>query len=121
MDIGNPCEPTPCGPNSQCRVIGTQPACSCLLNYIGRPPNCRPECTTNSECANNLACKNEKCINPCSGLCGFNAICTVVNHNAICTCLPGYIGDALTSCQLPPPPSKEYKQKACSIHIKTLS
>lgn len=105
--IENPCEPTPCGPNSQCRVIGTQPACSCLPNYVGRSPNCRPECTTNSECANNLACKNEKCINPCSGLCGSNAICTVVNHNAICTCLPGYIGDALTSCQLPPPPSKE--------------
>lgn len=98
----NPCVPSPCGPNSQCRIIGDQAACSCLVNYVGRPPNCRPECTTHSECANNLACQNEKCINPCPGSCGLNAICTVVNHNPACSCLPGFTGDALIACEAPP-------------------
>lgn len=99
----NPCDPSPCGPNSQCRVIGSQPACSCLPNYLGRPPNCRPECTISTECANNLACQNEKCVDPCPGSCGDNAKCTVVNHNSVCSCLPGYIGDPFVSCSLAPP------------------
>uniref|UniRef100_A0A8D8QWV8 EGF-like domain-containing protein n=1 Tax=Cacopsylla melanoneura TaxID=428564 RepID=A0A8D8QWV8_9HEMI len=47
----NPCYPSPCGPYSQCRDIGGSPSCSCLPNYIGAPPNCRPECVMNSECA----------------------------------------------------------------------
>lgn len=100
---GNPCIPSPCGPNSQCRVIDTQPACSCLPNFIGRPPNCRPECINDSECPNNLACKNEKCRDPCSGSCGVNAQCTVINHISVCSCLQGYSGDPLTSCLLVPP------------------
>lgn len=102
-EIVNPCDPSPCGPNSQCRVIGTQPACSCLPNYIGRAPNCRPECTLNAECPSNLACVNEKCRDPCPGACATFAKCTVVNHNAVCSCLPGYIGDASSSCTLAPP------------------
>lgn len=100
----NPCIPTPCGPNSQCRVVGDQAACSCLQNFVGRPPNCRPECNNDSECPNHLACKNEKCKDPCPGVCGLNAQCTVVNHRAICSCFPGYTGDPSTSCSLPPPP-----------------
>lgn len=108
--VENPCDPSPCGPNSQCRVVGSQPACSCLPNYIGRAPNCRPECTTNSECANNLACQNEKCRDPCPGTCGQNAQCTVVNHNPICSCLPGYEGDPVTVCNLIPP-SKDHSNK----------
>lgn len=99
-ETGNPCIPSPCGLNSQCRVIGTQPACSCLPNFIGRPPNCRPECVNDSECPNNLACKNEKCRDPCPGSCGDNAQCTVINHNSVCSCLQGYTGDPLTSCSL---------------------
>lgn len=104
----NPCVPTPCGPNSQCRVVGSQPACSCLQNFIGRPPNCRPECISDSECPNHLACLNEKCSSPCPGLCGINAQCTVVNHKPICSCFPGYTGDPSASCNLPPPPRKNY-------------
>lgn len=46
----NVCIPSPCGPNAECRVVGENPACSCLPNYNGSPPNCRPECTINSEC-----------------------------------------------------------------------
>lgn len=97
-DDGNPCVPSPCGPNSQCRVIGSQAACSCIQNYIGRPPNCRPECTINAECQSDKACMNEKCIDPCPGACGHNAICKPINHNAICTCTVGYEGDPLKQC-----------------------
>lgn len=105
-EVGNPCVPSPCGPNSQCRVIGSQAACSCMPNYMGRAPNCRPECTSNAECTSNLACKNERCIDPCPGSCGSNANCKVVLHNPVCTCIIGYVGDPFTQCSLLPPPRK---------------
>lgn len=95
---GNPCIPSPCGPNSACRIIEKLPACSCLPNYIGRSPNCRPECSINSECSSNLACINEKCSDPCIGSCGMNSICTVVKHNPVCQCLSGYSGDPFSIC-----------------------
>lgn len=94
----NPCVPSPCGPNSQCRIVGDSPVCSCLPNYIGRSPNCRPECTINSECPANLACINEKCADPCPGSCGLLAQCAVTNHRPICTCPFGYTGDPFSNC-----------------------
>lgn len=101
MDIpsGDPCVPSPCGPNSQCRVVGSTPACSCLPNYVGRSPNCRPECTISPECPGNLACFNEKCLDPCPGSCGSHAHCTVVNHIPLCTCDSGYTGDPFKQCR----------------------
>lgn len=96
----NPCIPSPCGPNSECRVHGDSPACSCSLNYIGTPPNCRPECTINPECPSHLACINQKCADPCPGSCGSNAQCSVINHTPICTCITGYTGDPFTGCLL---------------------
>lgn len=95
---GNPCVPSPCGPNSQCRVVGNTPACSCLTNYVGRPPNCRPECTINAECPGHLACLKEKCTDPCPGSCGAHATCTVVKHAPQCACEPGYTGDPFAGC-----------------------
>lgn len=94
----DPCFPSPCGPNSQCRNVNGIPSCSCLPTYIGAPPSCRPECTINSDCPSNQACIREKCISPCPGLCGISAQCSVINHTPICTCLDGYEGDAFTSC-----------------------
>lgn len=94
----NPCIPSPCGPNSQCRVVNDSPSCSCLPNYFGIPPNCKPECTINAECASNLACIREKCVDPCPGSCGISAQCAVVNHIPTCTCTEGFIGDPFTRC-----------------------
>ena len=74
-------------------------ACSCLPGYIGTPPNCRPECLIHSECASNLACIDEKCRDPCPGACGFSAECSVIMHNAVCRCQPGYQGDPFTGCR----------------------
>lgn len=95
---GNPCVPSPCGPNSQCRAIGDSPACTCLPNYVGRAPNCRPECMISAECPANLACINEKCSDPCIGACGQHTTCTVLNHNSVCRCISGYTGDPFSSC-----------------------
>lgn len=62
---------------------------------------CRPECVVSSECPLNKACINEKCADPCPGTCGQNARCNVVNHNAICSCSPGYTGDPFVGCSEP--------------------
>lgn len=100
-DPGNPCEPTPCGPNSRCLVsIEGYATCSCLPNFKGAPPYCQYECVINSDCPQNKACLNHKCTNPCVGTCGVSAICETINHNPICSCQSGYEGDPFTSCYL---------------------
>lgn len=94
----NPCNPGPCGPNSQCREINGQAVCSCVPSYIGSPPLCRPECVLSSECPINQACSNQKCRDPCPGTCGINARCEVVSHNPICSCPPQFSGDPFIRC-----------------------
>lgn len=94
----NACFPNPCGPNSQCREGNGQAICSCLPNYIGEPPSCKPECLLSSDCASNKACINQKCVDPCPGPCGQQAECRVFNHNPICSCRSGFTGDPFTRC-----------------------
>lgn len=94
----NPCEPSPCGPNSICQNLKDSPSCSCMPEFTGVPPNCRPECTSNSECPNHMACIKNKCADPCQGACGANAQCRVVSHTPNCICLPGYTGDPFVNC-----------------------
>lgn len=96
--IQNPCNPSPCGPNSHCRNIGGSAVCACVPGYIGAPPSCRPECITSSECPLTKACINQKCMNPCIGTCGIKAKCEVINHNPICSCPIQYTGDPFTRC-----------------------
>lgn len=43
-----------------------------------------------------------KCADPCPGSCGVNAKCHVLNHNSICTCLEGFIGDPFAICNIKP-------------------
>jgi len=94
----NPCSPSPCGLNSQCRELNGQAICSCLPTFIGTPPNCRAECTVSSDCPVNRACKNRKCADPCPGICGINARCEVINHSPICSCNAGFTGDPFVTC-----------------------
>lgn len=96
--VMNPCVPSPCGPNAQCQEYAGNARCTCLPDYIGVPPRCRPECTISSECSANAACINNKCVDPCPGACGNNAQCSVVNHIPICSCLQSYTGDPFTNC-----------------------
>lgn len=94
----NPCSPSPCGPNSQCKEINSQAVCSCLSGYVSSPPTCRPECLSSSECSLDQACLNQRCVNPCLGTCGLSAKCQVVNHNPICSCPNRYSGDPFIRC-----------------------
>lgn len=92
-----PCQPNPCGPNSECRPSADdKPICSCLPNFFGSP--CRPECTINPDCPMTLACINYKCVDPCQGSCGINAKCSVVAHNPVCRCPDGLTGDPFSRC-----------------------
>lgn len=104
----NPCIPNPCGPFSICHDQGGYPSCTCLPQYIGSPPNCRPECVISAECPSNKACINEKCRDPCPGSCGIGALCTVNNHTPNCYCPNGYIGDPFSSCILKPQAGKYF-------------
>lgn len=100
--VTNPCIPSPCGPNAECRNVGNNPSCSCLPSFIGSPPNCRPECMIHSDCPSDRACINTKCQDPCLGSCGISASCNVLNHIPICTCIEGYVGDPFSICRPQP-------------------
>lgn len=95
----DPCIPTPCGSYTNCRVVADRAVCSCLPDYFGDPDvGCKPECTINSECPLSKACINYKCKDPCAGLCGYEAVCTVISHTPRCSCPDGFTGDPLKSC-----------------------
>lgn len=99
-DQGDPCIPSPCGPNAVCQNANGQPSCSCLPTYIGIPPSCRPECLINPDCPPEKSCINMKCKDPCPGSCGDNAECKVVNHAVTCSCKIGYTGNPFVQCVL---------------------
>lgn len=113
----NPCIPSPCGPYSDCHVVQEHPVCSCVAQYFGSPPNCRPECTVNSECPADKSCINQRCVDPCPGVCGINAMCRTVNHNPICSCMYNYVGDPFSRCV--PQPSK--CRRSCHVHASAPS
>lgn len=98
-ESSNPCVPSPCGLFAQCTNQVGVAACRCIEHYYGSPPNCRPECTINSDCINSKACINERCVDVCVGACGLNAACNVINHTPQCECIRGYQGDAFVRCQ----------------------
>ena len=96
-----PCIPNPCGPfTNPPRNIGERCDCTCLPLMIGSPPNCRPECQFSMDCPSDQTCSNNKCVDPCPGLCGFNAVCRVRNHVPVCICNPGYQGDPFSQCSI---------------------
>lgn len=90
------CRPNPCGSNALC----SNGACSCQLGYHGDPYfGCRPECVYNTDCASDKICQQNKCVNPCIGTCGVNAICDIINHIPMCTCPKGMSGNAFVECR----------------------
>lgn len=94
-----PCNPSPCGANAVCKERNNAGSCSCLPEYNGDPyVECRPECVMNDDCDRNKACVNQKCVDPCIGICGSNADCFVANHSPYCTCLTAYTGNPLVGC-----------------------
>merc|ERR1711892_961288 len=66
----------------------------------------KPECVVDEECPQVLACRNEKCVDPCN--CAVNANCIVRSHRARCQCYEGYQGDPYnTGCFPIPEPKPE--------------
>lgn len=59
-------------------------------------------CDNNNDCPDHASCRNRLCINPCAldDPCSKNANCKVLNHEPVCTCPDGYIGDPTISCEL---------------------
>lgn len=99
MEASDPCNPSPCGPNAQCR----DGICTCLPEYSGDPyRGCRPECVMSSDCPRDRACVRNKCIDPCPGTCGQGARCDVVNHIPMCSCPEGFSGDPFVNCRSVP-------------------
>lgn len=91
----DPCNPSPCGANAVCH----DGACTCLPEYRGDPYTaCRPECVQNPDCPLDKACVRNKCFDPCTGVCGQNAKCTVINHTPMCACPDGMSGNAFAAC-----------------------
>ena len=46
------------------------------------------------------ASEDKKCVDPCHGVCGINAICNIQNNSAHCSCIPGYHGkDPYLGCR----------------------
>ena len=108
----DPCDPSPCGPNAQCREINGIAVCACIADYFGDPyTGCTPECVINSQCPFTRSCLNQHCVDPCPGTCGVNAECAVVNHNPLCTCRRGTTGDAFIRCIPIVAPSKSLDEK----------
>lgn len=44
-------------------------------------------------------CLNRRCVDPCPGACGFNAVCNAVAHEPRCDCLPSHTGNPLIECR----------------------
>lgn len=84
----NPCNGV-CGVNANCEVRGYTPICSCPRDMTGDPfVRCRPF-EPSDLCEPNPCGQNAKC-QP-----GFD---NTGKDRPVCTCLPGYIGNALTIC-----------------------
>lgn len=141
----NPCNPSPCGANALCKERNGAGSCTCLPDYFGDPySGCRPECIQDSECDRSRACVNNKCVDPCIGICGgefrafveaakssflslckfyffslnlpsVNAECRVQNHSPNCMCIPGYTGDPIGICtKIETPPIIRQDEHPCS-------
>lgn len=87
--------------------------------------NCRPIisydpiCKSDRDCLESERCTGGNCVTICHNLekCGINAQCLPNNHQAICSCPPGYQGNAYIECRhiQPPRPVDEcFSDDECS-------
>lgn len=107
----DPC-PGTCGQNAQCQVINHLPSCTCIVGFTGDPfrycnrvPDKSTSTQDNCELAYGVKANlftffftfitviEADQIDPCHpSPCGPNSICRENNGQAVCSCLPTYIG-----------------------------
>jgi hypothetical protein len=115
----NPCliQPNTCARNAECYVKSHEAACQCREGFKGNPlVECRAiECVSNNECPDDKQCMNEQCVNPCiyESKCAPRAECIAKNHNALCKCIQGFIGNPYVSCS-PEPKLECVRDSDCS-------
>merc|ERR1719423_554925 len=94
--------PCNCGPNADCEVFGHLALCKCQVGYHGYPEaGCFPiGCQSDPECADDEACYEGVCANPCAvnDPCAANAECYATGHRAHCRCPSGFMGDGYNHC-----------------------
>merc|ERR1711973_258561 len=132
----DPCQPSPCGPNTECMENRQgNPVCRCLAGYIPMPDTisgCRRECEVDSDCGPENVCDQYRCVprpDPCDpSPCGPNTECNANRQgNPVCTCLPGFAPqpDTITGCgkieaRTPPPdpcfPSPCGRNTRCEVN-----
>ena len=89
------CSPNPCHPSAICEGSPGGHTCHCPVGHVGDPftSGCHPEgnCPNgDSDCPPQSTCMAGRCVNPCDGGCGPNALCSVVNRKPVCTCPPKF-------------------------------
>lgn len=107
----NPCSNADvCTPGQECRILDTLPLrtimCTCppdtIADSAGRCKAIiapKPECVDDSECPDSDKCVSNTCVEACKvDLCGVNALCNSLHHQAICTCAPAYTGNPHVEC-----------------------
>lgn len=105
----NPCVViTPCYEPSICKVLPSLPVrtmvCVCPSGYVSSGSGTcdiiqsilRVECKSDSDCPSERSCINAICRDPCA--CGTNAVCNVIDHKPICSCITGYDGNPDIEC-----------------------
>ncbi|KAK9880680.1 hypothetical protein WA026_011916 [Henosepilachna vigintioctopunctata] len=91
-----------CGRNALCQMRKHKAICICSPGLTGDPlVNCEPPCYSQNDCPKNFACKNNICVDICKKFpkCGRNAMCKVMNNNAVCLCAPGFTGNPFKHCK----------------------
>ncbi|CAL4076815.1 unnamed protein product, partial [Meganyctiphanes norvegica] len=63
--------------------------------------NLRNECVEDNHCPDDQQCKDNRCADPCLNYCNTTsfAICSVANHQHLCTCPEGYQLVGYTACE----------------------
>lgn len=65
----------------------------CFLGHICLQNTCLFGCHSDDDCSASESCRDNKCTNPCvhGNPCGPNALCSVTNQRAACSCTEGMV------------------------------